>query len=341
MPTYGGWAGKVLRVNLTTGTISTEDTIAKYKDFVGGEGLGLKVLWDEVPAGTHPYSAENKIIFGAGPLNGTGIPHAGRLSITTLLATNPHYAPGTGHAGGHFSTNLKFAGYDAIIVEGKSPKPVWLCIVDDEVTIRDARKLWGNGIFYTTAAIMDEMGSDSASVLAIGQAGENLFGAATMIIDRSGSGQNGAPMGAKMLKAIGVRGTGAVKPACSGATLMNLIANHTALVGGTSGGMTPKLPQPWAEYYGGEWTNGKKVFWGGADSPISTGECDPHDVQTMAYRGPGNRSTWNSNERTMRWLVRAQRVLRLPGSLQGGAPRARDGHQVRHRFACPATSAAA
>lgn len=305
MANYKGWAGKVLRVNLTTGTISSEDTIAKYKDFVGGEGLGLKVLWDEVPAGTHPYSPENKIIYGAGPLNGTGIPHAGRLSITTLLATNPYFGAGTGHAGGHWSSNLKFAGWDAVIVEGKAPGPVWICIEDDNVSIRDARKLWGLGTFATTAAIMDEMGSDCASVLAIGQAGENLFGAATMLIDRSGSGQNGAPMGAKNLKAIGVRGTGAVKSACTGKELMNQIAYHTSLTGGTSGGMTPKFPQPWAEYYGGEWTNAKNVWWGGADPAVRTGECDPRDVHTYAFRGPGNRSGWNSNERQMRWMVRA------------------------------------
>lgn len=312
MANYKGWAGKVLRVNLTTGMISSEDTVAKYKDFVGGEGLGLKVLWDEVPAGTHPYSAENKIIFGAGPLNGTGIPHAGRLSITTLLATNPFFGAGTGHSGGHFSTNLKFAGWDAVIVEGKAAHPVWICIQDDDVSIRDARKLWGTGTFRTTAAIMDEMGSDSASVCAIGQAGENLFGAATMLIDRSGSGQNGAPMGAKNLKAIGVRGTGAVKVACTGKQLMAQIAYHTSLCGGTSGGMTPKLPQPWAQFSGGEWTNGKNVWWGGADPAIPTGECDPHDVHTYAYRGPGNRSGWNSNERQMRWLVRANACFGCP-----------------------------
>jgi len=299
-------------VNLTTGVITSEDTIAKYKDYLGGEGLGFKVLWDEVPEGTHPYAPENKIIFGCGPLNGTGIPHAGRLSVTTLLATSPWYGPGTGHAGGHWSSLLKFAGWDSLIVEGKAAHPVWICIDNENVSIRDARKLWGNGIFYTNAAIMDEMGSDCTSVLAIGQAAENQFGASTWLIDRAGSGQNAAPMGAKNLKAIGVRGTGGLKVACGGSKLLALIANHTALVGGTSGGMTPRLPQPWAQYYGGEWTNGKQVFWGGADGPISTGECNPADVQTYAYRGPGNRSGWNANQRQMRWMVRAQNCFGCP-----------------------------
>lgn len=302
MAIYGGWTGKTLRVNLTTGKISYEDTIAKYKDYVGAEGLAFKVLWDEVPAGVHPFDPENKIIFGAGPLNGTGIPHAGRLSVTTLLATCPYHGVGTGHAGGHWSSMLKFAGWDSLIVEGKSEKPVWICIDNQNVSIRDASHLWGHGVYYTNSAIMDEMGND-ASVLAIGQAGENLYGAATMMIDRFGSAQNGAPMGAKKLKAIGVRGTGSVRVACSGRELLDMINYHTFLIGDWDGSMTPNKPQPWAEYYGGSWTNGKDVFWGGNGERIYTGECDPKDVHTYAYRGPGNRSEWNKNERQMEWMV--------------------------------------
>ncbi|HHW13988.1 MAG TPA: aldehyde ferredoxin oxidoreductase, partial [Firmicutes bacterium] len=82
---YGGWTGKTLRVNLTTGKITVEDTIAKYKDYLGGTGVGYKVLWDEVPPGTKAFDEANKIVFGVGPLTGTGAPCGGRVSITTIF----------------------------------------------------------------------------------------------------------------------------------------------------------------------------------------------------------------------------------------------------------------
>lgn len=315
MAKFGGWTGKVLRVNLTTGKISSEDTFKKYMDYLGGEGLGFKVLWDEVPPGTHAHDEANKIIFGAGPFNGTGIPHAGRLSITSLYRTCPYQGPGTGHAGGFWTAQLKFAGWDAVIVEGKAPHPVWICIDNENVSIRDARKLWGHGTFYTQVAIMDEMGHDNTSVLSIGQAGENLLGSATIIIDRFGSGQNGSVMGAKNLKAIGVRGTGSVPLACSGKELLETIMYHTYLCGGAgSGGMTPSTPQPWAEYYGGAnaWHAREGLWWGGATPPIHTGNLDPKDVNNMALRGPGNRAGWDKDEKSMRLLVRGQSCFGCP-----------------------------
>lgn len=311
MPKYGGWTGKILRVNLTTGKISSEDTFAKYKDFLGAEGFGFKMIWDEVPAGTHPYAPENKILCGSGPFNGTGIPHAGRVTYTSLLPDSPFFGVGSGHGSGHWAANLKFAGWDSVIVEGKASKPVWICIQDENVSIRDAGKLWGNGIYRTNAAIMEEIGSECASVAAIGQAGENLFGPAMILTDRSGAGSLGAIFGSKNLKAIGVRGTGSVKVACTGKELLDMIAYHTTLIGGTSGSMKPKFPQPWAEYYGGGWTNAKNVFWGGANPPVSTGECDPHDVQSIAFRGPGTRWPW-TNPDMQSTLVRGASCFGCP-----------------------------
>src|SRR5512141_2857195 len=160
MAKYGGWTGKSLRVNLTTGKISSEDTFTKWKDFLGAEGFGIKMIWDEVPVGTHPYAPENKILCGAGPFTGTGIPHVGRVTYTSLLPDSPFYGVGSGHGSGHWAANLKFAGWDAVIVEGKAAKPVWISILDDNVTIRDASKLWGNGIYRTNAVIMEELGSE-------------------------------------------------------------------------------------------------------------------------------------------------------------------------------------
>jgi aldehyde:ferredoxin oxidoreductase len=118
---YGGWAGKVLRVDLSTGRIWTEETVEKYKDYLGGTGIGYRVIWDEVPTGTHPFDSANKIIFAVGPLAGTGAPCNGRTAITTLWPTCwPKPLVAAGHMGGQFAAELKYAGYDAIIVEGTS-----------------------------------------------------------------------------------------------------------------------------------------------------------------------------------------------------------------------------
>ncbi|HZK66561.1 MAG TPA: aldehyde ferredoxin oxidoreductase N-terminal domain-containing protein, partial [Chloroflexota bacterium] len=209
---YGGWTGKSLRVNLSSGQITTEDTIEKYKEYMGGTGVGYKVLWDEVPAGTKAFDEANKLVFSVGPLTGTGAPCGGRTTITGIFPTvYPTELVGSGHMGGHWGAELKFAGWDNIIVEGKADRPVWLCIQDSQVGIRDAAHLWGNGIYRATAAIAQEMGSD-AQVAAIGQAGENMVRMSTILNGNSHSaGGLGGVMGSKNLKAIGIKGTGSVK----------------------------------------------------------------------------------------------------------------------------------
>ena len=111
MPTYGGWTGKTLRVNLSSGKISTEDTIAKYKDYLGGKGVGYRVLWDEVPAGTKGFDEANKIIMGVGPLTGTSAPSSGRTSITTIFPTSyPWELVAAGHMGGHWGAEAQVCG---------------------------------------------------------------------------------------------------------------------------------------------------------------------------------------------------------------------------------------
>ena len=209
MAPLGGYRGKILRVDLSTGKISSEDT-AKYKDFLGGTGLGYKILWDELKPGTKAFDPENRIIFGVGPLTGSGAPLSGRVSITSLWPNHINELPATGHMGGHWGAELKFAGWDSIIVQGKADKPVWIFINDDKVEIRDARHLWGNGNFRATEEICNEVGSDT-QVAAIGQAGENLVRIACVMCNRSHSaGGVGGVLGSKNLKAIGIRGTGAV-----------------------------------------------------------------------------------------------------------------------------------
>ena len=286
MAKFGGWTGKTLRVNLTTGKITAEDTLKKYKDYLGGTGIGYKVLWDEVPVGTRAHDEANKIVFGVGPLAGTGAPSNSRCAVTCIWpVVTPDVYVATGHFGGHFAAELKFAGWDSIIIEGKAPKPVWLYIADDKVELRDARQLWGNGIYRATAEINAEMGPE-AQVAAIGQAGENLVPNSSIITGYSHSGGGGSVMGSKNLKAIGVRGTGSVKIAADKKDWKKLIQYSLTLIGSNNQHVVPSSPQPWAEYWsaGSRWTAGKGVFWGAANPPVETGTCDPHDMHSIGYR---------------------------------------------------------
>jgi aldehyde:ferredoxin oxidoreductase len=271
---YGGWTGKILRVDLTTGAITTEDTM-KYKDYLGGTGLGYKVLWDEVPPGTKAWDPANRLIFGVGPLTGTGTPCTGRVSITSLWPVHINELPGSGHMGGHWGPELKYAGWDSIIVQGAAATPKWIKIVDDVVTIEDASKLWGNGIYRATAAICSIMGSD-AHVAAIGQAGENLVRLSCVLCDRSHSaGGVGSIMGSKNLKAIGVKGTGSLKIASDKKAWADYNKHYLSMMGANNQMVVPRTKQPWAEYNnsGSRWTADKGIYWGAASPPVETGYC--------------------------------------------------------------------
>jgi aldehyde:ferredoxin oxidoreductase len=287
MARYGGWSGKVLRVDLSTGRTWTDDTIEKYKDYLGGTGIGYKVMWDEVPAGTKPYDPENRMIFAVGPLAGTGAPCNGRTAITTLWPTCwPKPLVATGHMGGQFAAKLKYAGYDALVIEGRADRPVWLSIVDRQVEIQEARRFRGEGIRRTTSAITQMMGSESV-VAAIGQAGENLVPMSVVMNSVSHSaGGIGSVMGSKNLKAIGVHGTGSVRIAGNREEWEKLIKYHLSLLGANNQHVVPSEPQPWAEFHesGSRWKGGRGRSWGAAPRPIETGTCEPHNLNRIAYR---------------------------------------------------------
>lgn len=308
----GGWAGKVLRVDLSTGRISTEDTVEKYKDFLGGTGIGYKVFWDEVAAGVKPYDPENRIVFGVGPLAGTGVPCNGRTAITTLWPTCwPKPLIASGHMGGHFAAELKYAGFDGIIVEGKAERPVWLEIIDSKVNIRDARSLWGQGIRRTTVDINRLMGPQ-ACVAAIGQAGENLTPMSVIMNSYSHSaGGVGSVMGSKNLKAIGVRGTGGVKIAAPSEAWEKLIDFHLAVLGANNQHVVPNSPQPWAEYHGPtRWLASKGRKWGSASPEIDTGTCDPHNLNRIAYRT--NMAAFFLGDKAWQYTVRGNGCTACP-----------------------------
>jgi aldehyde:ferredoxin oxidoreductase len=205
-----GYAGKVLRVNLSTGTTTTEDLNEDAaRLFIGGRGLGAKYLFDEVPAGTDPLGEDNKLYFLTSPLAGTTAQSSSRWMVVTKSPQTGMFIRSTG--GAQFGHELKSAGIDLLIIEGKAEKPTTIVIRDNQVILKDAGHLWGKEIDTDTLqeTLRRELGDDKMHIACIGSAGEKgtLF-AAIMSGRRSASrGGVGTVMGAKNLKAIAVRGT--------------------------------------------------------------------------------------------------------------------------------------
>lgn len=312
MAQYGGWTGKVLRVDLSSGRIATEETVEKYKDYIGGTGLGYKVLWDEVAPETKAFDPENKIIFATGPLAGTSAPCSGRTAMTTLWPTCwPKNLVGSGHMGGHFAAELKYAGFDAIILEGRADHPVWLAIADGKAEIKDARGLWGQGIRRTAYEISREMGPE-AVVAAIGEAGENMVPMSVIINSVSHSGAGGAVMGSKNLKAIGVRGSGSIRIAGNKEEWEKAVKHHLSLIGANNQGVVPNSPQPWAEYFSptSRWVALRGRQWGAANPPIDTGSCEPENLNRMAYRT--NNAVYFLGEKAWKYTVRGNGCTACP-----------------------------
>ena len=209
-----GWIGTILRVNLTTGAITKEALDPELaKKYIGARGQGSRILSDEIDPKIDPLSADNKLIFATGPLSGTNAPASGHFDVVTKGPLTGTIAASS--SGGIFGPMLKYAGYDLIIFEGKAQKPVYLWINDDKVELRDATALWGKIVPEATEAIRAAT-DDEASVALIGPAGErqvlfaNIMNECGRAAGRTGVG---AVMGSKNLKAVAVRGTGAVRVA--------------------------------------------------------------------------------------------------------------------------------
>jgi aldehyde:ferredoxin oxidoreductase len=203
-----GWSGTILRVNLTTETITKQPTDPKDAAlFLGARGLGDKLYTDEVDPKVDPLSPENKLVFAPGPFSGTFAPSGGRYHVVTKGPLTGAIAGS--NSGGTFGPELHYAGYDALIVEGKAAKPVYLWIKDDQVEIRDASHLWGQTVPDVTDSLRKET-DEEAKVACIGPAGEKqvLFAAIMNDMHRAaGRSGVGAVMGSKNLKAITVVGT--------------------------------------------------------------------------------------------------------------------------------------
>lgn len=205
-----GYAGRILHVDLSSGKTSVEPLNEEYaKKFIGGIGLGMRLLLDYSKPGVDPFSPDNPLILTTGPISGTMWPTGGNGH--TFVSKSPQtFGMGESKAHGTFGTELKRAGYDAVIIRGKAEKPAYMWIDDDSVQILDASKLWGKSPSETEDAIREELGDYYIRVAAIGVAGEKLARIACVINDKTraaGRTGMGAVMGSKNLKAIAVRGT--------------------------------------------------------------------------------------------------------------------------------------
>jgi aldehyde:ferredoxin oxidoreductase len=214
LPEYFGYAGRVLRVDLSRGRIRTKHVEKDLiREFLGGRGFNSARLYKEAPANVDPLSPENKLMFATGPLVGTAFPLGARFNVSAKSPLTGIL--GDSNAGGHFAAEMKFAGYDQIIIEGKSQKPCLIFIHDQETQILDAAHLAGKDVYETTETIRKNL-DRRVQVAAVGPAAENLVLYSGIFVNlarpaaRTGMG---TVMASKNLKALALMGTGSVRVA--------------------------------------------------------------------------------------------------------------------------------
>ncbi|RLE61856.1 MAG: aldehyde ferredoxin oxidoreductase, partial [Thermoprotei archaeon] len=206
------YAGQIIRVDLSRSKIRIEDL--KEEDveyFLGGQGIATKILFEELDPHIDPLSPDNKLVFMTGALTGTMVPGACRAIVAARSPLTMGW--GEAHFGGFWGPELKRAGYDGIIIEGKSKDPVYLFVYNDRVEIRDASKLWGLMTSETERSLKSELKDNDFKIACIGPAGERLVRYACIISGERAAGRTGmgAVMGSKNLKAIAVKGTGEIE----------------------------------------------------------------------------------------------------------------------------------
>lgn len=207
------WTGKILRVDLSAGTCTSEPLNMQWaNDYMGQRGLATKYLVEETDPTVDPFSPDNKMIFATGPLTGTIAPTSGRWSVVCKGPLTGAIA--CSNSGGFFGAELKNAGWDMVIFEGKSASPVYLDMTNDQAELKDASDLWGKSVWETETALRERRGDPDVRLASIGLAGESgvLYAAVVNDMDRAaGRSGVGAVMGSKNLKAVVVRGTVGVK----------------------------------------------------------------------------------------------------------------------------------
>lgn len=217
MASYG-WKGKILRVNLDNHTVQTEST-SKYEPekYIGARGFGARIAWEEIPSEVGPFDSENRLMFFTGPLGATMAPCSGRSTVCGVSPQNGAMSQNDGMyswsgIGGRFGAEIKFAGYDGIVIQGKSSDPVYIWIKDDVVEIKEAKDIWGMTCGAAIRTLMKRHGRYT-KVATIGPAGENKSRIGAILTDSgsaAGQGGFGGVMGSKNLKAIAIQGYGGV-----------------------------------------------------------------------------------------------------------------------------------
>ncbi|MBM4319167.1 MAG: hypothetical protein FJ125_04215 [Deltaproteobacteria bacterium] len=285
-PSYGGWTGRLLYVDLDAGRVRVEESWPHLPRRIGAAGLGLALLWERVPAGAAALDPENLLFVGAGPLTGSWAPCSGRaVAISLSPAGFPVEHVGQSSVGGQWPAELKWAGYDAIAVQGRSPHPVFLAVHDDEVRLLDARSLWGKDTFAAQRAMQETVGDGRAKALVIGPAGEKLARNASLV---HGTGHAlgqcgfGAVAGSKNLKGILVRGSGLVRTA----TRLERFLPRLQQIRGLLALMQSVLP---ADQDGNSrWRARQGLSWPGGDEPVPVGPIPPEDLSRQGMRHCGS-----------------------------------------------------
>ena len=220
--TIEGYAGTILRVDMTTGQARKESLPDRLvRDYVGGRGFVARILWDEVPQGADPLGPDNKVVMAAGPLSGAFVPAGGKVAFGAKSPASGGY--GDSNMGGHVASEMKYAGYDVIVFEGAASQPSIVVIDDGRVEVRDGAKYWGLGSMVAERALKDDLGEDF-QISVIGPAGEHLVHYACVSHDfgrQAGRTGIGAVLGSKKIKAVAIRGTKGVS-AHDPATVMRL-----------------------------------------------------------------------------------------------------------------------
>lgn len=207
-------AGKILRIDLTKKEVEEEPTSSYVRDYVGGLSIGTKILWDGVPPEVSGTDPRNMLIFSTGPLTGTLLGNKCVVVAKSPIFTNK--SMGNAGMGGQFPSEIRFAGYDHIVITGRAEKPVYLLINNDEVQIREAKHLWGLDVYETQTRIREELKDPDVHIACIGPAGENQVAFSLILHDIENTASragHGAVMGSKNLKAVAVRGTKGLKVA--------------------------------------------------------------------------------------------------------------------------------
>lgn len=278
-----GWAGQGLRINLTTGEITKVPT---QKDWIGGTALGYKIFWDEVPPKTQAFDEANKIVIAPGPLTGTGAVCSGRTSVTTMYPTTyPIHEIGSAHLGGDLGAKMKYAGYDFIVIEGKAKEPVYVYVNNDDVQIRKANHIWGEGT-RRAAALINQETSPTASVTVIGPAGENLLPMSVIINAKSHTGGGiGGVWGSKNLKGLAIDGDQPIHIAADKEEWEKLVNRNKELLGALTQTVVSRYPHPLFEYHSlnSRWSGMPGKQWGAANPPINV-PLDTRRLSKMAFR---------------------------------------------------------